>query len=141
MDFFGNANSERKYKLRRTAMKYLSMYTPDPKLAGIPPSQEHMAAMGKLIEESMKAGILVATGGLQPLAKGGARVKRSGNEITAIDGPFSETKEVVGGFAILEAKSKEEVIDITKRFLKVAGDGECELHQIMDGPPPDSGTR
>jgi hypothetical protein len=119
-------------------MRYLSMYTPDPKRAGIPPSQEHMAEMGKLIEESMKAGILLATGGLLPLAKGGARVKRSGEHITATDGPFTEAKEIVGGFAILEAKTKEEVIDMAKRFLKVAGDGECEVHQIMDGPPPDS---
>lgn len=114
-------------------MKFLSMYTPDPKTAAGPPSKEHMEEMGKLIEESIKSGVLRETGGLLPVSKGGARVRRSGGEIAVIDGPFTESKELVAGFAVLETKSKEEAIDITRRFLKVAGDGECELRQMM-GP-------
>ena len=85
-------------------MKYLSLYTPGQRTG--PPSKEHMAEMGKLIEESMKSGELVSTGGLLPISKGGARVRRTGSEISVIDGPFTEAKEVVGGFAILEAKSQ-----------------------------------
>ncbi len=117
-------------------MKFLSMYTPDPKTAAGPPSKEHMEEIEKLIEESMKAGVLLETGGLLPVSKGGARVRRSGGEITVIDGPFTESKELVAGFAVLEVKSKEEVIEIARRFLKVAGDGECELRQMM-GPDQD----
>jgi hypothetical protein len=112
-------------------MKFLSLVIPDPKKAGVPMSKESMAAMGELMEETTKSGALVLTGGILPVAKGGARVRNSGGEIT-IDGPFTETKELVGGFAILEAKSREEAIELTRRFLKIAGDGECELHQIQE---------
>jgi hypothetical protein len=91
-----------------------------------------MAEMGKLIEESMKAGTLLLTGGLLPISKGGARVRVSGGEISVLDGPFAEAKELIGGFAVIEAKSKEDAIEMTRRFLKVAGDGETELHQIME---------
>ena len=94
-------------------MKFLSMYTPDPKTAAGPPSKEHMEEMGKLIEESIKSGVLRETGGLLPVSKGGARVRRSGGEIAVIDGPFTESKELVAGFAVLETKSKEEAIEIT----------------------------
>ncbi|MGO4879414.1 MAG: YciI family protein [Bryobacteraceae bacterium] len=112
-------------------MKYLSIYTPASQTTG-QHREEHMAAMANLIEESMKSGILLATGGLMPVAQGGARVRRTGDRIAVVDGPFVETKEVTGGFAILQANSREEVIEMTKRFLKVAGDGEAELHQIME---------
>ena len=112
-------------------MRYLALYTPDKSRAGVPPTQEHMEQMGRLIEEMMKAGALITTGGLLP---GGFRVKSSGGRISITDGPFSEAKEVVGGFAILEAKSKEDVIELSTRFLKVAGEGQSELHQIMGGP-------
>jgi hypothetical protein len=113
-------------------MKYLSIYRPDEKTAGVPPSEEKMAEMGKLIEESMKAGTLLVTGGLMPISNGGARVRRSGGEIAVVDGPFTEAKELIGGFALVEAKSKDEAIEMTRRFLKVAGDGETELYQIME---------
>jgi hypothetical protein len=91
-----------------------------------------MEQMGRLVEDMMKAGTLITTGGLIP---GSFRVNSSGGKITVTDGPFAEAKEFVGGFAILEAKSKEDVIEMSKRFLKVAGDGESELRQIMDAPP------
>ena len=113
-------------------MKYLSLYTPAPRPGSGQPSQECMAEMGKLIDASMKSGALLATGGLLPIAQGGARIRRAGNDIAFIDGPFAETKEFTGGFAILQARSREEVIEMVRNFLKIAGDGECELHQLME---------
>jgi hypothetical protein len=77
----------------------------------------------------MKAGWLLATEGCLPTALG-ARVRSSGGNVMVTDGPFAETKEVVAGFALLEAASKEEAIRLTKDFLKIAGDGECELRQV-----------
>jgi len=91
-----------------------------------------MAKMGKLIEDEMKAGTLLATEGCLPTALG-ARVRISGGKLTVTDGPFTEAKEVVGGFALLRANSKEEAIELAKNFLKVAGhDGECELRQVYE---------
>src|SRR5689334_9768226 len=110
-------------------MRFLSIYkTPE---RATPPSAEEMAAMGKLIEEGMKSGWLLATEGCLPTALG-ARVRRSDGKLTVTDGPFAETKEVVGGFAILQANSKEEAIELTRKFLKIAGDGECELRQLYE---------
>ncbi len=110
-------------------MKFLSVYTRDSR---VPMSNEQMAEMGRLIDETTKSGALVLTGGIVPIAKGGARVRASGGEVT-VDGPFTEAKEIVGGFAIMEAKSREEAIEMTRAFLKIAGDGECELHQLEVG--------
>jgi hypothetical protein len=95
-----------------------------------PPTLEHMARMEKLIEESMKAGTLLATEGCLPSALG-ARVRRSGDQITVTDGPFLESKELIGGFAILQASSRAEAVELAKQFLEVAGDGECEIRQIF----------
>jgi hypothetical protein len=90
-----------------------------------------MSVMGKLIEEGMKAGWLLSTEGCLPSALG-ARVRRAGENINVTDGPFTESKELVGGFAILKADSKEEAIELARKFLKVAGEGECELRQLYD---------
>jgi len=109
-------------------MRFLSIYKTVERNA--PPSQEEMAKMGKLVEEGMKAGWLIATEGCLPSALG-ARVRSSGGKLTVTDGPFTEAKEVVGGLAILEANSKEEAIKLAKNFLQVAGDGECELRQLF----------
>src|SRR6201997_162319 len=97
------------------AMKFLSMYKSVER--NTPPSQEEMARMGKLVEEGMKAGWLLATEGCLPSALG-SRVRRSNGKLSVTDGPFTEAKEVVGGFAILKANSKEEAIELTRRFLK-----------------------
>jgi hypothetical protein len=110
-------------------MKFLSIYKNEERT--VPPSQEEMAAMGKLIEEGMKAGWLVATEGCLPSALG-ARVRRSNGNVTVTDGPFTEAKELVGGFAILRANSKEEAIQLAKDFLAVVGTGECELRQLYE---------
>jgi hypothetical protein len=92
-----------------------------------------MAAMGQLIEEMTRAGVMLATEGCLPSAKG-ARVRITGGQFTVTDGPFTETKEVIGGFALFQVKSKEEAIEWTKRFLQLAGDGESEIRQIYEPP-------
>ena len=88
----------------------------------------------------MRAGHLLAVEGCLPSAAG-ARVRRTNGSVTVTDGPFAESKEVVGGFAILQAGSKAEAIELARQLLQVAGDGECELRQLFDGDasgPPDS---
>ena len=112
-------------------MRFLSIYKTVERHT--PPSIEHVEKMGKLIEESMKAGVLLATEGCLPSALG-ARVRLSNGKITVTDGPFIESKELIGGFAILEASSKAEAIELTKTFLDVAGDGECEIRQLFTAP-------
>jgi len=111
-------------------MKFLSIYKTVER--NTPPTQEEMTEMGKLIEEGMKAGWLVATEGCLPSALG-ARVRITQGNFTVVDGPFTESKEVVGGFAILRAGSKDEAIQLARHFLKTAGTGECELRQLYDG--------
>jgi hypothetical protein len=91
--------------------------------------------MGKLIEDGMKAGYLLAVEGCLPTATG-ARVRLADGSVSVTDGPFTEAKEVIGGLAILQARSKDEAIQMAKDFLDVAGDGECELRQLYDAPAP-----
>jgi hypothetical protein len=110
-------------------MKFLSIYKTAE--TGAPPTQEDMDKMGKLIEEGMKAGYLLRVEGCLPSATG-ARVRLSNGKVTVTDGPFTESKEIVGGFALLRANSKKEAIELVKQFLQVAGDGECELRQVFE---------
>jgi hypothetical protein len=113
-------------------MRFLSVYKT--KETGFPPTQEEMARMGKLIEEGMKSGFLLAVDGCMPSATG-ARVRLSNGKVSVTDGPFTESKEVIGGLAILQARSREEAVELAKQFLQVAGDGECELRQLYEGGP------
>jgi hypothetical protein len=110
-------------------MRFLSIYKTVER--STPPTAEEMATMGKLIEEGMKSGWLLSTEGCLPSALG-TRVRRSDDDVTVTDGPFTEAKELVGGFAILKANSKAEAIELARRFLRVAGNGECELRQLYD---------
>src|SRR5579864_6359947 len=110
-------------------MKFLSVYKTVERTA--PPTAEEMASMGKLIEEGMNAGWLLAVEGCMPSATG-ARVRKSNGKMSVTDGPFAETKELIGGLAILEANSKEHAIELTKYFLSYAADGECELRQLHE---------
>src|SRR5919199_27278 len=103
--------------------------------AGVLPSEEILAAMGKYNEELAKAGVLLAAEGLHPSAKG-ARVKFSGKNRTVIDGPFAETKELIAGYWLIQVKSKEEAIEWAKRA-PFEGDGrggdfEVELRQLFE---------
>ena len=113
-------------------MRFLCIYKPA-KPEGAPPTPEMMEKMGKLIEEGMKSGSLISTEGCLPSSLG-ARVRRSGDNYSVTDGPFTESKEIVGGMAIIQAKSKEEAIEFTKNFLQVAGDGETEIRQLYEQP-------
>jgi hypothetical protein len=108
-------------------MRFLSIYKSVE--TNRPPTLEEMTVMGQHVEEAMKAGVLLATEGCLPSARG-ARVRLSEGEVIVTDGPFTESKEVIGGFAILEAASREEAIVLAKNFLKIAGDGECELREL-----------
>ena len=113
-------------------MRFLCIYKPG-KPEGTPPTEEHMAEMGKFVEEMFKSGVLLATEGCLPTAKG-ARIRFSRGNFTVLDGPFAETKEQIGGFALLQVNSKEEAIEQTKRFLRVAGEGETEIRELYEMP-------
>ena len=110
-------------------MRFLSLYKSPER--DTPPTPEEMARMGKMVEDWMKSGKLLATEGCLPSALG-ARVRVDNGKFTVSDGPFTEAKEVVGGFAILDAPSKEVAISYAKEFLEVVGLGECELRQVYD---------
>jgi len=110
-------------------MRFL-LYTVDDPAANAPPSPELLAEMGKLVEETTRAGILLATGGLGPTS---ARVRSSAGKVTVTDGPFTETKELTGGFALIEVKTKDEAIEWAKRFRKIVGDGESVIQEVFGG--------
>lgn len=99
--------------------------------AGTPPSQELMARMGTFIEEVTKAGVLLASDGLKPSAHG-KRVRLADGKVRVIDGPFTESKELVASYALFQVKSMDEAIHWTTRFLQVLGKGECELRPIFE---------
>lgn len=100
--------------------------------AGVMPSQEMLAAMGKYNEELVKAGIMLAGEGLHPSSKG-ARVRFSGKQRTVIDGPFSETKELIAGFWLWQVRSLEEAIEWLKRCPNPhPGEAEIEIRQVFE---------
>jgi hypothetical protein len=115
-------------------VKFLSIYKTVEKG---PPSPEEMARMGEAVGEGMKAGFLLQVLGCMPSAAG-ARVRLADGDLKVTDGPFTESKEVVGGLAILQANSKAEAVELVKQFLKFAGDGECELRQLFEAPEQSS---
>jgi hypothetical protein len=107
------------------------------------PPKELMEAMAKLSEEAVKAGTMVGSGGLSPMAMS-TRVRLSHGQVAALDGPFTESKEIVGGFAILDLKSKQEAVEGALRFMELhkkhwpGWEGETEVRQILgpeDFPP------
>jgi hypothetical protein len=107
---------------------------------GLPPSPELMAAIGKLAQDMAEAGVLVEMGGLAPSAKG-ARIRLSGGTATVVDGPFVETKEVVGGFAIFNVASKAEAVELGRRFMQLHADimgpshvMEVEIREMYEPP-------
>ena len=111
-------------------MRFL-VYDPnfDPEAAQ-PPTPEMMEEMGKFITEATQAGVVVATGALQPT---GTRLKLSDGKFTVTDGPFIELKELLAGWAVIEAKSLDDAIEWCKRFRKIVGEGETEIVQVF-GP-------
>lgn len=101
--------------------------------AGVQPSAKALAEMGKFNTELVKAGVLLAGEGLHPSSKG-ARIKFSGDKRTVVDGPFTETKELIAGFWMIQVKSKEEAIEWMKRCPNPmeGGDGEIEIRQVFE---------
>ena len=110
-------------------MRFVSIYKCPER--NTPPTAEEMTRMGKLVEDWMKSGKLLATEGCLPSAMG-ARIRIDSGRYTVSDGPFTEAKEVVGGIAILNAPSKEAAMEYVKEFLQFTGAGECELRQLYD---------
>lgn len=115
-------------------MRFLSMIRVQEN-TGKEPSERLMNEMGKLMGEMTKAGKLLDTAGLAPTAQG-KRVRLRGGRITVMDGPFTETKEVVGGYAMLSAESMDEALALTQRFVALhVADGweiDCEVRQVYE---------
>ncbi len=115
--------------------------------AGDPPSRELMEKMGTFVAEVTQAGVMLATDGLHPSSKG-KRVRLSDGKTTVIDGPFTESKELIASYALFQVKTREEAIDWTRRFLEVLGGGECELRPVFEASdfpadvfPPEEAAR
>jgi hypothetical protein len=113
-------------------MRFISIFTHEP--TNRPPTEDEMAKMGKLIDDAMKEGWLLATEGVS-FGQSGVRVHKStAGQVTVTDGPFTEAKEVIGGYALLKAKDKAEIVELTRRFLDVAGQGTCEIYPLYEMP-------
>jgi hypothetical protein len=95
-----------------------------------PPNPELFEEMGKFVEEATKAGVIVATGGIGPTSMG-AKITLKDGEFSVVDGPFAEAKELVGGWAILECRDKDEAIEWSKRFVSVLGEGEVRIRPVF----------
>jgi hypothetical protein len=113
-------------------MRYLGYSLADPTIPLPQPTKEDYEKMGAFMEEATKAGVLVATGGVGPLDEA-VKVRYADGEFTVLDGPFTEAKELVGGWALMECRDKAEAIEWTKRFLAVAGGGESTIRPVYGG--------
>jgi hypothetical protein len=119
-------------------MRFMSIVT-SPQASAAPPP-EMMQAMGKLADREIKAGRLVGTGGLMPLALG-AQVRITDGQLSVVDGPFVEAKEVIGGYAIFELRNKEEAVVMAKEFMQLhlehmpGWEGTCEVRAFFAGDP------
>jgi hypothetical protein len=110
-------------------MRFL-MYRFDDESKPIPQlTKEQIEEMRDVTSEATKAGVLVFNGGIAPTATG-SKVTRASGEFTVTDGPFTEAKELVGGWALIEVRDKDEAIEWAKRLLSVAGDGEMRIRQV-----------
>jgi hypothetical protein len=119
-------------------MKYFSIYIPDAHTNRGGPNTEQQITMEKFVQDAVARGEFITGGGFLSLANSGAIVRRTSGKSSVIDGPYIESKELIGGFALLNYSSREAAIEGAKRFLEVAGDGECTTYQIMEGPHPDA---
>ena len=114
-------------------MRFLSYSVGDDSQPTPPPTPELMAEMGEFMDEYSRAGKLIATGGFAPIATGTTKVSLVDGEYTVTDGPFTEAKELIGGWALLELESREEAVEVAKRFLRITGGGESTLRRVF-GP-------
>jgi len=114
-------------------MKYFSIYVPDPNTNPAGPSTgEKKERMDAFVAAAIARGELLQGGGFLSIKDHGCVVRRTNGKSALIDGPYAESKELVGGFAMLQYPSREAAIEGAKRFMDVAGDGECVTYQIMD---------
>jgi len=113
-------------------MRFLGYTLADESVPMPEPSPDLYEEMGKFVEEATKAGVIVATGGIAPTAMG-AKITLKNGEFTVVDGPFAEAKEIVGGWALLECRDKDEAIEWTKRFVSVLGEGEVRIRPVSGG--------
>jgi len=124
-------------------MRYMMFikHTEDYRNAQVPASLYE--EMGKYIEETTKSGNFVTGAGLQP-SSAGTRVRLSSGKITVMDGPFAESKEIVGGYAIMDAKSRDEALGLARRFMEIhlkhwpTFEGECEMRPLEEEVQPAS---
>ncbi|WP_030453113.1 YciI family protein [Herbidospora cretacea] len=107
-------------------MRYLLLSLADENTPA--PDERLFAEMGAFIEEMSAKGVLLATGGLEP---GGLRMTSAGEEFTVTDGPFTEAKEVAVGFALVEVRSRDEVLELARRFRRIVGDGVSEIRRVQ----------
>ena len=118
-------------------MKYLCFIRHSEKYRETPPPAALMEAMGKFVEKSMKEGVLVDTGGLLP-SKDGVRIRLAGGKLSVTDGPFSESKEIIGGWAILKTDTREEAIRVSTEFMELhrkhwpGFEGESEMRPMFE---------
>jgi hypothetical protein len=110
-------------------MKFLLTYQQNPDLP--PPTEAKMAAIGELTQRNMAAGIVLMTGGLVRPSKG-IQLRCDKGKVSVTDGPFAETKELIDGFALVEASSREHAIALATEFMEIAGDGTGEILQVFD---------
>ena len=116
-------------------MKFFSIYIPDAKTnPAHRPTGEEKERMDRFVADAVARGELLMGGGFLSLKDHGCVVRRTNGKASVIDGPYAESKELVGGFAMLQYPSREAAIDGARRFMDVAGDGECVTYQIMEGP-------
>ena len=115
-------------------MRYLSLWKPT---AITPPSPAMIERMSAFMREAIEKGVLLATEGFGPSSQNDFKVRARRGDYTVVDGPFSEAKELIGGFAIMQVSSRDEIIEWTRRFMDICGEGECELHLLSDVSPVD----
>lgn len=109
-------------------MQFLTMTTASD--SSEPPSPELYAAMAELIQEMTSAGVLLASGAFDP--RGKIHIQKKGGKITVIDGPFTEAKEGIVGWSLIEAESIAQVIEYSKKFWAIGGDGEGDIYPMFD---------
>ena len=115
-------------------MKYFSIFSADRKTNAAPPTPQQREAMHAFMQDSVARGEFISGGGFLPVASDGLVMRRRNGQTHIVDGPYVETKEVLGGFAMLQYDSREAAIDGARRFMAVAGDGECVTYRIADDP-------
>ncbi len=112
-------------------MRVLALWYPDGDIST--PTQDTMQKMGAFIQEATQAGVLLDTGGWDPAAPATVITRKKGNVVVK-DGPYTEAKEVIGGFAVMRFDSQKDLVDWSTRFVNIAGDGRSVVRPIADQP-------